>query len=332
MSVIISLIVPVYQVEKYLKRCIKSIQEQEFKDFECILIDDGSTDDSGLICDQYASIDNRFKVIHKKNGGLSSARNVALDIIKGQYICFLDSDDMIHPQMLEILYKKLLQTNSDIVSTPLQVFKTENIDALFIDNVKLEVLDKKQFIENLFPDNFGKISVTACGKLYRKEIFDNFRFPEGVIYEDLHVYLDILLKCKTITIIDTPLYYYYQNPTSITRSDYGKFNRFGEFVVREKYISFFRDRELVNQMKFAINDYLTFFMRNYFAVMLKYTNKKLELKPHVMNFYKHIPNIINNEHVCKMRKICSVVMIFSPKIAYFIARKCIPDCLIDEMR
>lgn len=329
---IISVIIPVYQVEKYLKRCIDSVVHQTFHDFECILVDDGSTDRSGDICDQYAKIYSNCRVIHKQNGGLSSARNAALSKACGDFLCFLDSDDMLHPQALELMLRVAQETSADMVSAKLSEFSTPNIEASAIKSVITKTMDQDDVISNLYPSLFGDISVTACGKLYCKHVFETLRFPEGAIYEDLHIYLDTLMSCNRIALVNSALYFYYKNPDSITRSNYLVHDRFGEFQVREQYISFFRNRNLFTQAQYAENDYLTFFMRNYFAVYLRYPQLHENLKPDVVVFKCHLKDILRNPLVCKMRKMCSVAMLLSPRLTYLIARKCIPDCLIEEMR
>ena len=328
----ISVIVPVYRVEKYLKRCVDSILQQTYENIEIILVDDGSPDQSGKICDDIARIDSRVRVIHKKNGGLSSARNAALEIINGDYVSFVDSDDLIHPQMIELLLNKMLENNSDVVCTGLRNFSSTNVVFNNIDEIECEVLQQCDFINHLYPENFGKISVTSCGKIFKRSVFENIRFPEGVIYEDLSIYIDILLKCQKILVTNKELYYYYYNPDSIMRSDYLAHSRFGEFAIREKYIEFFRDRGLYDQAELAMNDYLTFFMRNFFAVKLRYTEKKDEFKLHLKVFKRYLPQILSNKCICRMRKICALCMLIMPNIAYWLTKRYIPDCLIEEMR
>lgn len=328
----ISVIIPVYQVEKYLNRCIDSVLRQTFHDFECILVDDGSTDSSGSICDQYAQDYASFSVIHKKNGGLSSARNAALACSHGDYVCFLDSDDLLHPQALEIMLKVAEASATDMVSAKLIEFTTLNVEIEPVNDINVKTLNQDEVIPNLYPSLFGEISVTACGKLYRRNVFEKLRFPEGVIYEDLHIYLNMLLSCKRIALIDSPLYFYYKNPDSITRSNYLAHDRFGEFQVRERYISYFHDQKLFAQAQYAENDYLTFFMRNYFAVCLKYPQLHGKMKPEISIFKHHIRGIIRNPYICRMRKMCSITMLLSPHLTWPIVKKCIPDCLIEEMR
>ena len=328
----ISLIVPVYQVEQYLDRCVESICAQTFRDFECILVDDGSTDASGRMCDEYARKYHNFTVIHKENGGLSSARNRAIPHAKGDYLCFFDSDDVLHPQALEKMAAAMEQTGADLVSAPLQEFSTTQPEFADLRQMQTEVLEQTDFIDHLLPVNFGKICVTACGKLYRREIFEHIRYPEGKIYEDLHVYLDVLLACRRIAVLSEPLYYYYTNPASITRSNYLKHDRFGEFQVRERYIGFFRERGLEDQMLLAQNDYLTFFLRNAFAVKLRYPQRKEALEPELVIFRGHLKQILKNPHICRMRKVCAAGILVAPRLMYPLAKRTIPDCLPDEMR
>lgn len=327
----VSVIVPVYNVEDYLERCVKSILEQTYKNLEIILVDDGSPDNSGLKCDEIASKDDRVIVIHKENGGLSSARNKALDIASGDYLTFVDSDDVIHTHMIEWMTEELEDYDADFVSTGLLSFD-EQVPIEIDKNIEFERMEDKDFIDHLFPTNFGKISVTACGKLYKKVLFDSLRYPEGVIYEDLRVYLPLLLSCKRISVVNTPLYYWFDNAQSITRSNYMKHDRFGEFIIREEYIDFFDRRGLIEQKQYAANEYLTFFMRNYFAVMIIYKSLKKDMIPHIERFKTHLQTINTNPYTCRMRRICSKIMLRYPRIAYIIAKQTIPDCLIEEMR
>ena len=327
----VSVIVPVYKVEAYLLRCTDSILNQSYKNLEIILVDDGSPDNCGQLCETIATSDPRVVVIHKENGGLSSARNKALDIMTGDYLTFVDSDDAIHANMIELMVEEIENNNSDIVTTGLLSFDG-SIPELDTVDIRFERLYPNDFINHLYPDNFGKISVTACGKLYKKDLFTELRYPEGVIYEDLRVYLPLLQMCNQISVINEPLYFWYNNMQSITRSEYLQHDRFGEFSIREGYIDFFLEKGLIEQAQYAANDYLTFFMRNYFAVMLKYKMKKKDLKPYIALFRKHMDLIMSSPYSCRMRKVCAQLMLFSSRMAYIIAKRTIPDCIIEEMR
>lgn len=216
---LISIIVPVYNVEKYLDRCIKSILQQTFKDFELILVDDGSTDGSEAICNQYRDIDNRIKVIHKENGGLSSARNAGLDIARGMYIGFVDSDDYINNKMYEILLDELIKNDSD-----LSICKLVRVrDDYKVDNKKVKIVEKNynnlEALEELYRSNSVDF-IVAWNKLYKSEILRDIRYPIGKKYEDEFVIHKILNKCKRVTYINQEMYYYYQRENSIINSKF----------------------------------------------------------------------------------------------------------------
>lgn len=219
MSEKISIIIPVYNVEKYLRRCLNSIINQTYKDIEIILVDDGSTDNSGKICDEYKEKDNRIVVIHKENGGLSDARNAGIDIAKGKYIGFIDSDDFADIRMYEILYNNLKNTDSDLSICNLYQFSDEKEVYGTEDNEKITIYNKKEFFENMYNDplNF----VVAWNKLYKKEIFDNIRYPKGRVVEDSAVLHYIIDKCEKIVITNLELiYYFYRNDSILHNPKY----------------------------------------------------------------------------------------------------------------
>lgn len=212
----ISIIVPVYNVEQYLENCIESILNQTFKDFELILVDDGSTDNSGKICDIYEKKDSRIKVIHKNNGGLSSARNTGLDIACGKYIGFVDSDDSIHPKMYEVLYNLIEKYKSDISCCNYKYtydISNQNHEELNLNEV-IE-MSNIEAIEKLYDKDLGVRLVVAWNKLYHKRLFDNIRYKVGRLHEDEFMAHRILYNSKKITYVDNELYYYLQREGSI---------------------------------------------------------------------------------------------------------------------
>ena len=212
----ISIIVPVYNVEKYLENCIESILNQTFKDFELILVDDGSTDNSGKICDIYEKKDSRIKVIHKNNGGLSSARNAGIDIAGSKYIGFVDSDDSIHPKMYEILYD--LQQIYDVDISMCSFKKIyENIDVRnkYVEKLQITEMDNIKAINNLYNSDIRLDLIVAWNKLYKKELFNNIRFELGRLHEDEFIIHKILYKSKRLVHINRELYYYLQREGSI---------------------------------------------------------------------------------------------------------------------
>ena len=211
----ISIIVPVYNVQDYLEFCIESILNQTFKNFELILVDDGSTDLSGKICDIYKEKDNRIKVIHKPNGGQSSARNAGIDVATGKYIGFVDSDDSIHPKMYEVLYNLIKKYKSDISGCNYK--RTYDISSKEHENLNLdEVIEMSNIesIEKLYDKDLGVKLVVPWNKLYNKRLFDNIRYKVGRIHEDEFIAHRILYKCKKITYVDNELYYYLQREGS----------------------------------------------------------------------------------------------------------------------
>lgn len=223
MMIALSIIVPVYNVEKYLSKCIDSILNQTFSNYELILIDDGSTDNSGSICDRYAKLDTRIKVIHQNNKGLSCARNVGIDIAKGKYIGFVDSDDWIEPKMYETLLKNIIKSEADISVCGKQEVNDdgEAISHKLIRGKGDIVVDRNEAFELLFSKN-DCIFAYAWNKLYKRELFSSLRYPEGKTFEDVYVIADILLRAKAIHITYKPLYNYLRRKDSITGSAYNK--------------------------------------------------------------------------------------------------------------
>lgn len=236
----ISIIVPVYNVEKYLKRCIDSILNQSFTDFELILVDDGSTDNSGKIIDEYALKDKRIKVIHKENGGQGSARNRGLDIAKGNYIGFVDSDDWIHKDMYKILYENIIKYNMDISQIDHKPTSSYINDEDIIN-------EKVHIVDNIL-EEFGNCTsfellpyIFVWNKLYKADIWSNFRFPENKFAEDLRVIYKIYDKSNKMIKIDRKLYYYFMSDNSSTR---GKFNikKLEDIEAWEEMLQFFNNK------------------------------------------------------------------------------------------
>ena len=222
MTPVISIIVPVYNVEKYLSRCVDSILAQTFRDFELILVDDGSTDNSAEICDKYAAKDSRIKVIHKENGGQSSARNNGLEIAIGKYIGFVDSDDWISTDCFEYLYTLIEKFNADAVSADF-VFAYENKPVAFqkYKNPKEKIIAGADEIlcYYLKQDKMhGKNDFAVWGKLFKRELFRGLRFPAGKIYEDNIINFKLFQKCARYVKSTKEIYAYFQRDISTTKS------------------------------------------------------------------------------------------------------------------
>lgn len=227
MNDLISIIVPVYNVEKFLQRCIDSILDQSYKYFELILVNDGSTDNSLSICCQYELKDSRIKVINKKNGGLSDARNIGIDIANGKYICFIDSDDYVHNSYLEHMYKTMIEQDVDMVVCgyePVSISEQKNINEIFDCHIK--ILNQIQSVDRIYSNipYESLVIIVAWNKLYKKSIFDNLKYPYGKTSEDNFIVIDVIKKCNKIAICEAKLYYYCLSENSITRSAYSKKN------------------------------------------------------------------------------------------------------------
>ncbi len=214
----ISIIVPVYNVEKYLEKCVDSILKQTFTDFELILVDDGSPDNSGAICDQYAEKDARVKVIHKENGGLSSARNAGIDVARGKYLGFIDSDDYIAEDMYALLYNNIVKEEADMsICGIYDVYKDKEPKIL---SKFRKVCTKTETMKLILDANI--ISVHAVNKLYKRELFNSIRYPVGTITEDAAIILDIVNQCKKIIVESTQKYFYFHRENSISSKNFSK--------------------------------------------------------------------------------------------------------------
>lgn len=211
---IISIIVPVYNVEKYLPKCIESIIGQTFKDIEIILIDDGSIDSSGYICDEYSKKDSRIKVIHKENGGLSDARNAGLNVCSGKYIGFVDSDDYIENDMYEMLYNFLKIHDLDVA-----MCETYYIEINCKRKCKYfapKVLERKnEIIEEIFANKCGGSAIGVCNKLYKRKILEDIRFDKNKFYEDVFFSLKWIEKTRRFGRSSEGKYFYLQRENSI---------------------------------------------------------------------------------------------------------------------
>lgn len=215
---IVSIIVPIYKVERYLQQCINSICEQTYEFLQIILVDDGSPDDCGKICDINAERDSRIVVIHKENGGLSSARNAGLDVAEGEYVSFVDADDTIHPQFIEILLGLCLQYECDIAQCDYLTVAEDSIKLPINTVQSIKLYNNKQAIYKMCCTNEAAKYTIAWNKVYKKELFRDIRYPLGKIHEDEFTTYLLLWKVRKIAVINLYLYYYLQRETSIMGS------------------------------------------------------------------------------------------------------------------
>lgn len=232
----VSVIIPVYKVEEYLDECVKSILNQTYKNLEIILIDDGSPDNCPKMCDEYAKIDNRVKVIHKENGGQSSARNIGIDVATGDYLFFVDSDDYVSKDIIEVLINKSIERNSKIVACG-YVSDPLNLD----DSKEFKIKEFSPFkvIKSMLKEKV--ITTSPWAKIFKKELFEGIRFQEGKIYEDLGTIYKVFDKTDKVVYVDTRKYFYRYNPTSTTKSQFTK-KQMDYFYIIDEMRAFFKEK------------------------------------------------------------------------------------------
>lgn len=250
---VISIIIPVYGVEKYIAKCINSIKAQTFTDFEAILINDGTKDNSVDIAEQTIAGDQRFKILHKENGGQGSARNLGLDNARGKYIAFIDSDDWVEPGYLQTMYDKIIIEDADICTCGVNLLsEDEKIEKHFNSNIE-KYLSEKDFMNASF-----YVSNWMWDKLYKKEVFDKIRFdPKVKTFEDAHLCFR-LIYCKKITSTDEYLYNYIQHVGS-TSNDVKHSYLEDRLAVYQTQINFAKKNDITNE-KYLIFLYLKTFL------------------------------------------------------------------------
>lgn len=233
----ISVIVPVYKVEKYLERCVDSIIRQTYKNLEIILVDDGSPDLCPDMCEEYAKKDSRIIVVHKENGGASDAKNAGLNVATGEYIGFVDSDDYIDLDMYNLLMQRLLEDQSDMIVCD---YIPIDEDYRELRNKTLAIQDEcltaNEAIQYLI--RFGGCYLVPWNKLYKKFLFDSLIYPYGKKYEDAFVIHHILYRCKKVSHINKPLYFYMQRNGSImSESNSVKDMDYGDAMIDQYYFA-----------------------------------------------------------------------------------------------
>lgn len=215
---LISVIVPVYKVEEYLDRCVQSIVDQTYRNLEIILVDDGSPDNCGAMCDAWAEKDSRIKVIHKENGGLSDARNVGMAIATGEYTSFVDGDDYIAPEMYQLLFEGMLKDGSDIAACGVEMVFEDGTPSRMLTKEGNCVLDTQAAMEAVVNESWLKQPVWY--KLYRTELVRDILFPVGKYHEDVFWSYQAIARARKVSVFDTPCYFYVQRSGSIMGEGY----------------------------------------------------------------------------------------------------------------
>ena len=246
---------PVYNVEPYLHRCVESILQQTFTDFELILVDDGSPDNCPAICDKYAAQDKRVHVIHQKNGGLSAARNAGIDWAfthsESEWLTFVDSDDWVHYAYLEKLYKTAIALETGVSICRFQRVKKDK-QPLTVNFLEPQKVLSGQIYEIGIPE---VVFVIACAKLYKKELWKQVRFPVGKLHEDAFTTYKLIFQNQFVSVLQEPLYYYYCNEESITRSEWSP-KRLDAVEAVQQELEFFNRMGLYSASQQAVKSLL----------------------------------------------------------------------------
>ena len=283
---LISIIVPVYNVEKYLEKCVESIINQTYKNLQIILVDDGSKDNSGKICDEFKLKDDRIEVIHKTNGGLSDARNAGLKIAKGDYIGFVDSDDYVEKDMFETFLSLIEKYNADI--SIVSYYEFEN--GKFVEKDYTNELIKMNSLEGLKQILIDKkIPNYSCNKLFKRNLFNDIKFPVGKKFEDIATTYRFFEKANLIIFKDVAKYYYIRRENSITkRKTYDNYKDYIDVLI-ERYL--YLDKLYGNKIQ-PYNDYgLINNMLWFYTVLSSF--EIMELEPKFLKIYDELKKKID---------------------------------------
>lgn len=306
-SALISVIVPVYNVEKYLPKCIESIMAQTYTDLEILLIDDGATDSSGAICDEYARRDERIRVIHKENGGLSDARNRGIEEARGEYIGFVDSDDHIAPDMYEELYGLICRYGVSMSACDVCDVR-EGTEPAPTTKMERELLADREEAMRIVLD--GRINYAyAWNKLYHRDLFESIRYPVGKYIEDFFVILPLIEKAGRVAFSPRQMYYYLHRENSIMTSVFSK-KHYDCIEAHEQNYTFICQKYPSLEKNARMRLYWSrFFVLD--KMLLSPDVTKEEYMPLVRYIRGGVPFIVFGSILSRSRKIAALVLLFS---------------------
>lgn len=285
----VSVIIPVYNVKDYLERCVDSVLEQTYSDLEVWLVDDGSTDGCGEICDRYAETDRRVTAIHQENKGQSCARNTAIEKSTGEYILFVDSDDYIKTVTIETLIDALVDEKADMAVCGIRYGTEEHFQGEKEKTGYKTYTGRERYV-TLFSEGCRRIMSAACGKLYRASVFETIRFPEGKIYEDEFTIHHILGKCTRCVIIEEELYYHFVRTDSTTRQSYTMKSLDAVEAINDRcrYFEDYGDEELLFM---AYRDYLRRVQFHYYSLKRYFSDEIDEISEIVKRYKEYYEKI-----------------------------------------
>lgn len=312
-NVKVSVIVPIYNVEDYLPKCIDSIQKQSYDNLEIILVDDGSPDKCGNICEEYKLRDERIKVVHKPNGGLSDARNAGMEVATGEYYVFIDSDDYVHPQMIEKLLDACDKTGADMAVCGFKsVTENENIDMDTLNDVPVEEVVSDEDRINYFYEKKYVEFVVAWNKIYPAKYFENIKYPKGKVHEDEFTTYKLLEKADKIAFIDVPLYFYVQRQSSIMGQNFNV-KRLLVMDALEERMNHYIDLKKYRWVEKNLYLYRMFLIK-YSREIDKQEDIDSAILDRYFNYYKKV--VLNNifkTTISFKKKIGYILMIYFPK-------------------
>ena len=302
----ISIILPVYNVANYLNKCMDSILNQTYSNYELIIIDDGSTDNSGKICDEYKLKDNRIQVIHQKNLGLSAARNKGINLSTGKYITFIDSDDFVDNQYIEILYKTILDNKADISICDKNYYsKNKRNISKIIKDYKFEIISKEETYKRMFLKK--GIGFAVWAKLYKTGILKQNKFTEGKLYEDIFIINSLIESANKIVVTNYNGYYYLKRTESITSKKFSKKNM--DLIEGSKIFKDFMFLNYPNLDKYTIRGYINANYAIYNKAILDKNYKKeyCSIRKEILSYKKEI---FTNNIYSKSMKLQTFLLLF----------------------
>ncbi len=303
---LISVIVPVYNVEKYIRRCLESIVKQSYQNLEIIVVDDGSTDNSGNICDDIASEDSRITVIHQKNLGLAGARNTGLDIYKGEYVCFIDSDDYIHPEYVSYLYKLCIDNDCKMAICDSISASDDSTYGKFDSKSEPTIYTGKELLDMFYGDMHGVI-VVAWDKLIHRSCIGSSRFPQGLIHEDESSTFRFIYNAEKIAYTPNQLYSYFTRADSITAVAFSMKN-LDILKAYEYRLDFFKEQKETDLYNREYSYYLSAILINYHKV-----HETIQDNADILKDLKNTYRIV-------YKKADKSILPLSRRIIYFICR------------
>lgn len=313
---LVSIIVPVYNVENYINRCVDSLIKQTYKNIEIILVNDGSSDNSGIICDKYSEDNLNIRTYHKENGGLADARNFGISKATGDYIMFVDSDDFLENNAIECILKYDIGDDVDIV-----------VYGMIIDyedgaSVKKNVgyfrkLDKVNALIEL--NSYKNIDVSACNKLFKSFLFDDIKFPKGKLCEDYYIMYKLFDQCNSIMVIPENLYHYYQRKGSITHTEFNM-----DYIYASENQYNFLIKKYPN-LKCVLKTNIAFAFVNLYNFQIKYGENRERYNYNqemlIKKLKKYTRYIIMNKYLSMKKKIQYLLIVYTKKLYRYIIKK-----------